>query len=111
MPAHPLDNPFHSALESLHRDVALRAGEVLRYPADVVPFLGIAHTQVDAAAALEALVPVGDSVLLLGVAPERLPPGWALEPFADLAQMTCDHELEVIDGPPVIELGEAHRAG
>lgn len=35
-----LDNPFWSALDSIHRDIALRAGDVARYPADHAPFLG-----------------------------------------------------------------------
>ena len=42
-----LDNPFFSALDSIHRDVALRRGDVARYPADVAPFLGVAHADID----------------------------------------------------------------
>ena len=110
MPAHPLDNPFFSALDSIHAGVALRHGEVLRYPAECAPFLGIPRADAGMADALQALVPADDSVLMLGVAPARLPVGWALEPFADLAQMQCDHELDVIDGPDIIELDERHRA-
>lgn len=110
MTAHPLDNPFFSALESLHAGIALRAGEVLRYPMDVAPFLGIPHPGVDLADPLADLVPQGDSVLLLGIAPTAVPHGWALERFADLAQMQCDRELPLIDGPGIVELGDAHRA-
>lgn len=105
-----LDNPFHSALATIHAGVALRAGDVLRYPADVAPFLGIPHAGVDMAEALDALVPAGDTVLLLGVAPDVVPPGWMLEPFADLAQMQCDRELAVVDGPEIVALDERHRA-
>ena len=47
---------------------------------------------------------------MLGIAPSRLPAGWVLEPFADLAQMHCDDELAVIGGPDIIELDESHRA-
>ena len=110
MTAHPLDNPFFSALGSLHAGIALQAGEVKRYPADVAPFLGIPHPTLDLADPLVALVPAGDSVLLLGVAPAAVPEGWAIERFADLAQMQCDRELPVIDGPGIVELGDAHRA-
>ena len=106
MAAGALDNPFFSALDSIHRDIALQQGDVRRYPAEFAPFLGIPHAEADVADALDALVPVGDAVLMLGVAPVRLPAGWALEPFADLAQMHCDHELDVIDGPEIMELGE-----
>lgn len=110
MPAHPLDNPFYSALDSIHAGLALRHGEVLRYPAEFAPFLAIADAGVDIGEGLDALLPAGDSVLLLGVLPHALPHGCLLEPFADLAQMQCDHELEVIDGPDIVQLQEAHRA-
>jgi ribosomal protein S18 acetylase RimI-like enzyme len=104
-----LDNPFFAALDGLHRDVALRRDDVARYPADVAPFLGIAHADVDIGDAFDDLVPVGDEVLLLGVAPARMPPGWALEPFADLAQMLRDAPLDEVDGPEILELDERHR--
>lgn len=110
MPADPLDNPFHSALASIHRSIALCHGETLRYPVDSAPFLGIPHAGVDMAAALDALVPEGDTVLLLGVAPAVVPTGWSLQPFADLAQLHCEHALEVVDGPDIIELDDRHRA-
>ena len=110
MAADALDNPFFSALDSIHAGMALRQGDALRYPAEFAPFLGIPHADVDLAIALEALVPAGDAVLMLGIAPARVPTGWALEPYADLAQMQCDRELAVIDGPEIIELDEGHRA-
>lgn len=83
---------------------------MLRYPADVAPFLGVAHADVDVSDALETLVPAGDEVLLLGIAPGRLPQGWRLEPFDDLAQMACEHELPLAEGPAIVELGEPQRA-
>jgi len=104
-----LDNPFFSALDSLHRDIGLRRDEVARYPADVAPFLGVAHPDVDVGDAFDTLVPLGDEVLLLGIAPSRMPRGWTLEPFADLAQMVRDAPLDVPDGPAIMELGEHHR--
>ena len=110
MDAAGLDNPFFSALDSIHRDAALRRGEVARYPADVAPFLGVAHAQVEVGETLDALVPEGDEALLLGVAPSRMPPGWTLEPFADLAQMLRDEPQELVDGPEILELDERHRA-
>lgn len=110
MAMNPLDNPFHSALGSLHAGIALQAGEVKRYPAEFAPFLGIPRPDVDLVDPLAALVPQGDSVLLLGVAPAAVPEGWAIERFADLAQMHCDRELAVIDGPDIVELGHHHRA-
>jgi GNAT superfamily N-acetyltransferase len=110
MATHPLDNPFHAALASLHADVALRSGDVLRYPRDVAPFLGIPHAGTMLAEALPALVPHGDAVLMLGVSPACVPDGWSLQAFADLAQMWCDRPLAPVDGPDILPLDERHRA-
>lgn len=107
--AHPLDNPFWSSLSTLHRGIALGEGGVLRYPADVAPFLGVADAALDVADVFAALVPEGDTALLLGVAPARVPPGWKLEPLEVLAQMWCDTDLPVPDGPGIVPLGEAQR--
>jgi ribosomal protein S18 acetylase RimI-like enzyme len=105
-----LDNPFWSSLRSRHRALALEAGDVARYPPQFAPFLGVAGEDVDAAEALATLVAPGESVLLLGVAPRRVPDGWRLEAFADLAQMACGERIPVVDGPGVVELTAAHRA-
>jgi ribosomal protein S18 acetylase RimI-like enzyme len=112
MPAkHPLDNPFWSSLDTLHRDVALGGDGVLRYPADVAPFLGVADADVDIDAALDALVPAGETVLLMGVAPSRLPAGWSLRAYDDLLQMECAEEVapEHDEAPEIVPLGPAQR--
>ncbi|MGH8085668.1 MAG: GNAT family N-acetyltransferase [Lysobacter sp.] len=106
--ASELDNPFWSSLRSRHRDLALDAGAVARYPPQFAPFLGVASATADVADALASLVAVDEGLLLLGIAPERVPDGFRLEAFADLAQMTCGQPLEVIDGPEVIELSQVH---
>ena len=103
-----LDNPFWSSLRSRHRDIAQVAGEAARFPAEYAPFLGVAHAGVDAGDALDALVAPGESVYLLGVAP-RVPAGWRLDAFADLAQMVCTSPIDMVDGPAIIALSEAHR--
>ena len=103
-----LDNPFWSSLRSRHRDIARVAGEAARFPAEFAPFLGVGHAGVDVDEALEALVAPGESVYLLGVAP-RVPAGWRLDAFADLAQMVCTSPIDLVDGPDIIALSEAHR--
>lgn len=40
MTGHPLDNPARAALLGPHRHLALRHGQVLRYPSEVSPFVG-----------------------------------------------------------------------
>jgi hypothetical protein len=69
VPAHVLDNPIWESLASRHRSLALGKGDVARYPAEVAPFLGVAADGIDAAAAIESLVPPGDTALLLGPVP------------------------------------------
>ena len=104
-----LDNPFWESLQARHRDLALRQGDVARFPAEYAPFIGVRSSDVDASAAFEALIPPEDSVYLLGVAP-AMPPGWRLGGPAMLAQMVCDEPLESIDGPEMIALDDTHRA-
>ncbi|HJU27102.1 MAG TPA: GNAT family N-acetyltransferase [Rhodanobacteraceae bacterium] len=110
MAMHELDNPFWSSLRTRHATLAIRSGgEAARYPADFAPFLGVAGAGVDADEAIAPLVAPDETVLLLGVLP-KLSNAWHLETFRPLAQMIRDEPLEVIDGPEIIELGEAHRA-
>ena len=104
------DNPFWSALDTIHRDIALRAGDVARYPSDHAPFLGVVDAEADVAEGLDALVGAGETVLVLGVAPARLPPGWRLEPLEELAQLACEASLAVAEGPEIIALGDADHA-
>jgi predicted GNAT family acetyltransferase len=106
--AHLLDNPIWESLSSRHRSLALRDGEVARYPAEVAPFLGVAAEGIDAATALESLVPAGDTVLLLGPVPSA-PQRWELEQLAQLAQMVCPARMQEVEGPEIIELSEPHR--
>ncbi|GAB2497670.1 GNAT family N-acetyltransferase [Pseudoxanthomonas sangjuensis] len=103
MPATDLDAPFHSALRTLHRNIALESGTVLRYPAEFAPFLGVADAGADVGDALGKLVAPGESVYLLGVVPEP-PPGWKLDAFRPLAQMVRDAPIDVADGPEIVEL-------
>lgn len=109
MPDHPLDNPIWQSLAHRHRGLALAQGEVLRYPADIAPFLGVPGPHVALAPAIDTLVPPGDTVLLLGAVPPQ-PPGWTLQLLGELAQMVCEAPLPEVDGPDFIELGEAQRA-
>ena len=109
MPAHLLDNPIWESLSSRHRSLALRQDDVARYPKQVAPFLGVASVGIDAAAALESLVPSGDTALLLGAVPHP-PDGWELKHSAQLAQMLCAAPMQEVEGPAIIELSGPHHA-
>lgn len=102
-----LDQPIYHALASRHAGFAQGGPDALRYPADVAPFLGVAREDVPDAA-LDALVPDGDTVYCVGVAP-RVGPGWSLRAYPALAQMVCERPVPVPAGPPIEELGERHR--
>lgn len=109
MTDHVLDNPIWQTLAHRHRGFALAQDDVLRYPAPVAPFLGVPGPQSALLPAIEALVPSGDTVLMLGRVPPQ-PPGWNLQPLGDLAQMVCEAPQPEVDGPDFIELGPAQRA-
>jgi ribosomal protein S18 acetylase RimI-like enzyme len=104
-----LDNPFWSALQTVHRDLAETRGPVARYPAEYAPFAGVASPDVDCGDAFDALTGQAESVYLLGIAPQTVPAGWQLRAFRPLAQMVCDAPLVVTDGPAITPLTEAHR--
>ena len=103
-----LDNPFFSSLRTRHRSLALGDGDVVRYPREYAPFLGVAGPGTRAEDALASLVAPDETVLLLGVAP-ALSDAWRLEPLETLAQMTCDVAIPMIDGPGIIPLDASHR--
>ena len=104
----PLDNPIHASLETLHAGFARRAGNGLRYPADVAPFFGVARAGDDAGEAIATLLAPGETVLLLGIAPLSVRNA-TLGAFPELAQMVCDAPLEPVDGPVIQSLGDAQR--
>ena len=104
-----LDNPLWSSLATLHRGLALSAGEVLRYPADVAPFLAVPAADLSADAAIAELVAPGETVFLVGPRP-AVPSGWTLEELGTILQMVCARVPAIPDGPPLRELATADRA-
>lgn len=104
-----LDNPFWSSLRSIHRELAVRAGEnIVRYPPEYAPFLGVANDDADVEDAIASLIAKDETVLLLGVLP-KLSNAWRIETFHPLAQMIRDQPFDVVDGPEIIALNESHR--
>jgi ribosomal protein S18 acetylase RimI-like enzyme len=103
---HALDNPLWASLTTLHAPLALGAGDIRRYPAEVAPFLA-SHR---AGAVLdEQLVAPGETVFLVGPQP-AVPAGWQLEPLGEILQMVCDAPPAVPDGPPVTALDDRSAA-
>ena len=108
MAAHVLDNPIRASLRTRHRALAQVQGEVMRYPAEVAPFLAVDSAGVEAGPALDALVPPGDTVYLLGPVP-AVPEGWQLRGPMLLAQMVYPQPRAEVAGPAIVELGPAQR--
>ena len=83
--AHPLDNPVRSSLCGPHAHFVQRRGDVLRYPADVSPFVALPDRPRAADwADLAALAGPGAMVALAGVAP---PDGWPVTPIGQGVQL------------------------
>jgi ribosomal protein S18 acetylase RimI-like enzyme len=108
--SHPLDNPLWSSLSTLHRSLALGVAEreLLRYPADVAPFLATAARAPLSDDALSLLVADGETVFLVGPRPD-VPRGFRLDALGPLHQMTCERALPEADGPAIVPLLEEHR--
>ena len=101
---HPLDNPVWSSLAGPHAHFAQRRGNVLRYPADVSPFIALPDRPDSADwANLAALAGPGAVVVLVGV---RVPPpaGWTVAAALEGVQL-------VDAGVEAAPCGEAVRLG
>lgn len=116
---HILDQPALAALLGPHAHLAERRGRVLRYPADVSPFLAFPSDPVDADwRDLADLVGPGSLAAVSGVA---LPPGWKVVGTGAGVQMIDDgiaaaHDPEAVvlgpaDVPEMLALVERTRPG
>ncbi|SNQ49596.1 putative acetyltransferase (Partial) [Frankia canadensis] len=101
---HPLDNPARAALLGPHAHLAIRRGSVLRYPADVTPFIALpdepdAETWRDAAALLGpgALLPLAGFT-------GTPPPGWEALGHVPGVQMVGD-DVAARPDPEAVVLG------
>lgn len=103
---HPLDNPVLSSLTGAHARFAERRGNVVRYQADVAPFLALPDEPDDAdwADAADLVGPGG----LLPLAGVRVPPpaGWEIVAGGQGVQMIGE-QLAVAADPEAVPLGPA----
>jgi ribosomal protein S18 acetylase RimI-like enzyme len=104
-----IDNPFWTSLQSRHRGIAQCAGGAARFPSEYAPFLGVMDAGIDAGDTLRTLVGPGESVYLLGIAPE-FPREWGLRAYRPLAQMIRETPIAVGDDAAIVRLSESHRA-
>jgi ribosomal protein S18 acetylase RimI-like enzyme len=108
MTAHLLDNPIWSSLTTKHAALAVMQEDAGRYPPQVAPFAGVRSGDARALSHLEALINGGESVYLVGVAPQ-LGRGWNVESSEPIPQLVCGRATVVRAGPEPTALTEAHR--
>jgi ribosomal protein S18 acetylase RimI-like enzyme len=86
--SHPLDNPARAALLGPQAHLAERSGAVLRYPADICPFIALPDDPgQDDWRDLARLVPQGKVAATAGVAAVP-PPGWQVLMNVAAVQLT-----------------------
>jgi hypothetical protein len=101
---HPLDNPVYASLTGSHARFAERRGNVLRYPPDMSPFIGMpdAPGPDDWAAVAELVGPGGVAFTPASSAP--FPGDWELLRRGDGVQLVGDG-LEPAEDPEAVRLG------
>jgi ribosomal protein S18 acetylase RimI-like enzyme len=104
--AHPLDNPLWSSLTTLHRAHAHGTPHLLRYPAEVAPFVA---TTGAGDAALGEIVAPGEIVFFVGPR-AGAPAGWRADDLGVILQMVSGEPIAEVPGPPIALLGERERA-
>jgi ribosomal protein S18 acetylase RimI-like enzyme len=109
MTAHILDNPIWSSLTTKHASFAVMQESAGRYPPQVAPFAGVSAGDARALSQLEVLINGGESVYLVGVAPE-FARGWRVESAFPIPQLVCSTPAVVRAGPEPVTLTEAHRS-
>ncbi len=103
---HPLDHPARAALLGPQAELAERCGAVLRYPADMAPFVALPDEPAPADwADLARLVRPGGVVSTAGVAAEP-PAGWDVLLRIDGVQLVADQVAAAPD-TEAIPLGPA----
>jgi ribosomal protein S18 acetylase RimI-like enzyme len=105
-------NPFWQALTTEHASFAIGQGLARRYPADVIPFGGVAESSVEAMSALRDLLEPGEILYVTGdelveveglIEPTQIP-GWQMHFEGDSGTETA---AERHDDVQVLVLGAA----
>ena len=109
MTAHLLDNPIWSSLTTKHASFAVRHEDAGRYPPQVAPFAAVRAAGAHSLSQLESLINGGESVYLVGVAPE-FGRGWRIESSEPIPQLVCGTPAVVRGGPEPVVLTEAQRS-
>lgn len=90
---HILDNPVWSTLTTSHTGFALRQGEAARFPPDIAPFVAVGAATPAALADARRLVPVGEVVFFLGVAP-AFDDSWRVHAKSEVHQLVSPQQVD-----------------
>jgi ribosomal protein S18 acetylase RimI-like enzyme len=118
---HPLDRPIWAALHSRQSHLRSGGGLAVRFPVDISPFVAARENTAEAVAAIAALMPEGDDISLMEVAPPEAPPGIEAT-SGDVFQMEARGisgggakpeflALDDVDAPDMLELALQTRPG
>jgi len=106
-----LDNPVWSCLTTRHAHLALGGHTARRYPPDISPITGFPDSGPVDAAALEALVEVGDDMGAVGPYAPVLPSNWQTLLEERVTQMIRSEPSPLAEGDVhVVVLGKADVA-
>lgn len=94
-------NPVWNALHTMHRGLAVFAGEACRYHDDVAPFAALAAPKVVALQQLHSLLSPGESVWLFGQDYAHIPE-LSVKATLECFQMVIPEEITTVD--PKIEI-------
>jgi ribosomal protein S18 acetylase RimI-like enzyme len=92
LPASLFANPAWHALQTKHRHLAVRAGDVCRYPAEVAPFVAVGVPSSGALRELHLLLAPGESTWLIGDNCPRVPE-LVFEETMEVLQMVLPEEI------------------
>jgi predicted GNAT family acetyltransferase len=96
-----LDNPVWWALTTCHEALARKSGAACRYPSRVSPFAALREPNVEAFAALSALVEAREGVGLATALPVHVPSGWQVIRSHPIEQMICTTTMKTSPPPPL----------
>src|ERR1700690_2684169 len=101
LPASLFANPAWHALQTKHRHLAVCAGNVCRYPAEVAPFVAVAAQSSGALGELHSLLSPGESAWLIGDNCPRVPELVFKKPMGVLQMVLPE---EITPPAPTLEL-------
>lgn len=107
---HVLDRPVWSALCTSHADIAEGAGNALRYPPSIIPFVQTGADDEESLADMQKLVGLEDELYIIQADPILLPPGLVPAMTAPGVQMIVNDPMPEIDDPRIAPLGAEDAA-